>query len=385
MEDAQNKLLRLQNMIPYILLLIITTLFAYSADEHFKKHHWQSILFIIGIVVLYTVVAGCRDFAIGTDTNVYIEEYFNTAKSLVSIKHFLSIESLDKGFLSLCWVSSLISSDKQVVLIVVEFWIIAFTMHGAYMLKRDHRLKLWIFVFLYFFMFFGYSINLMRQFCAMSLLFWGFVFLRSGNWKVYLIAQFAAFYFHGSSIVFLLVPVVYSLSFIRNISRRNYLTIAFLFSLIFIMSSLFYFLDFIGDFSIVSDILIDRYGKTSDYKASLAFSYLLMICYVSEFYLLYLAYKNKRMLVSYKYILITLYCINFLFVQLQFITPYLDRLSYYISLVYITYLVYVLEDKRINLLLRISVICFTIFFCYRIFIENSGADIYPYSSKILGI
>ncbi|MBF2708187.1 EpsG family protein [Flavobacterium soyangense] len=372
-------------MTPYILLLVLTTLFAYFADLLFKKHHSQSIVFIIGIVVVYTVIAGLRDFGIGIDTNVYIEDYFDTAKSLVSIKDFLTIESMDKGFLFICWISSLISSDKQVVLVVVEFWIIAFTMHGVYMLKKNHGVKLWIFVFLYFFMFFGYSINLMRQFCAMSLLFWGFAWLRKGNWKVYALTQVVAYYFHSSSVVFLIVPIVYFLSSIKNVRFRNYITIASLIVFIFIMSSFIYFLTLFGDFKIVSDVYTDRYGQNSDFNTTAGSSNILLLSYMFEFFLLYIASINKRMPVSYKYILVTLYCINFLLIQLHFITAYLDRLSYYIGLVYMTYLVYVLEDKRINPLLRVTVVCFTIFFSYRIFIENGGAEIYPYTSKILGI
>lgn len=372
-------------MIPYILLLALTTLFAYFADTLFKKDRRQSIFFIIGIVILYTIIAGLRDFGIGIDTNVYIEDYFNTAKSLVSVKEFLSIVSMDKGFLFLCWLSSLISSDKQVVLVVVELWIIAFTMHGAYMLKRDHGMKLWIFVFIYFFMFFGYSINLMRQFCAMSLLFWGFVWLRNGNWKVYVLAQFVAYYFHSSSVIFVLVPMVYFLSYIKNVRSRNYLTIASFIVIIIIMSSFYQYLALLGDLDIISEVYSDRYGKDSEYQATAGFSILELLNYISIFFLLYAAYRNKKMPVSYKYILITLYSINFLFVQLRYISAYLDRLSLYISLIYLTYLVYVLSDKRIPLLLRITVVNFTIFFCYRIFIENLGANIYPYTSKILGL
>lgn len=372
-------------MIPYILLLTLTTLFAYCADALFKKHHWQSILFIVGIVVAYTIVAGFRDFGIGIDTNVYIDEYFNTAKSLVSVKKFLLIEVLDKGFLLLCWLSSLISNDKQIVLVVVELWIIAFTMQGAYILKKYYNIKLWIFVFLYFFMFFGYSINLMRQFCAMSLLFWGFAWLRHGNLKVYLLAQVVAFYFHSSSVVFLLVPLVYFLSFIKNVRTRNYMTIAFLSIFILMLFSFSFYFSLLGNLNIISSIYLERYGQYSDFKATAGSSYLLLICYISEFYLLYVACKNKRMPDSYKYILVTLYCINFLLVQLRFISLYLDRFSYYISFVYIIYFVYVLSDKRISLLLRLTVVFFTVFFCYRTFIVNKGAEIYPYTSNILGI
>jgi hypothetical protein len=372
-------------MMPYILLLVTTTLFAYIADILFKNYRSQSVFFIIGIVVVYTLISGFRDFGIGIDTNVYIEDYFDTAKSLVSVKNFFSIESMDKGFLLLCWLSSLISSDKQVVLVVVELWIISFTMHGAYLLKRNHNMKLWIFVFLYFFMFFGYSINLMRQFCAMSLLFWGFASLRNGNWKVYAITQVVAYYFHSSSVVFLLVPIVYLLSDMKNIRKRNFLTIVALSSVLVIMSSFFYFLTFLGDLDIVSEVYSDRYGTDSEYQATAGFSILQLLNYLGIFLLLYLAYRNKKTKISQRYILVTLYSISFLFFQLRYITSYLDRLSYYISLIYLIYLVYVLNDKRIPLLLRIIVVSFTIFFCYRIFIENLGAEIYPYRSKILGL
>lgn len=372
-------------MTTYILLLAVTTLFAYFADKLFKKYHKLSVLFIIGIVVFYTIIAGLRNFGIGTDTNVYIELYFNTAKSIISVKEFLSLESMDKGFLFLCWLSSQISSDLQVVLVVVELWIIAFTMHGAYMLKRDHGMKLWIFVFLYFFMFFGYSINLMRQFCAMSLLFWGFAWLRNGNWKVFAVTQVIAYYFHSSSVVFLVVPLVYFLSYMKNQRIRNYITISISIFFIVILASFHQYISVLGNLNLVSGEYVDRYGQNSEFKATAGSSVLMLLSYISIFYFLYIACRDKRIPVYYRYILVTLFSISFMFAQLNFITAYLDRLSYYISFIYLTYLVYALGSKRIPLLIRITVVSFTIFFCYRIFIENHGAEIYPYASKILGI
>jgi hypothetical protein len=372
-------------MVPYIFLLVTTTLFAYFADELFKKHRSQSIFFIIAIVISYTIFAGSRDFGIGIDTNLYIEEYFNTAKSLNSVKDFFLIESMDKGFLFLCWLSSLINSDKQIALFVIELWIISFTLHAVYILKKYYGVKLWVFVFLYFFIFFGYSLNLMRQFCAMSLLLWGFSWLRQGNWKVYLFTQFLAFYFHSSSIVFLLVPLVYYLSFIKTIRIRNYITIASFSLLILFITSFSFFLILFDKLSIISSLYLERYGKNSDFIATAGSSYLLLISYMIEIYLLYLACNNKRISVSFKYILVTLFTITFILSQLRFITNYLDRLSYYINLVYIVYLSCVLDDKRISQFVRISLVFLIIFFSYRIFILNKGAEIYPYRSKILGI
>lgn len=371
-------------MTPYIILLVITTLFAYFANRQFDKSHKLSLLFVIGIIIVYTIIGGLRDFGVGTDTNVYIKEYFDTAKSMISIKDFLSIQSMDKGFLLLCWLSSCISSDSQVVLIVTELWIVSFTMYGAYMLKRDHNMNLWIFVFLYFFMFFGYSLNLMRQFCAMSLLFWGYAWLRKGNWKIYVLTQVIAYFFHTSSIVFILVPIVYFLSYVKNMRVRNLITIFALSLFLVLMSSFYYYLSVFGDMGIVSEVYADRYGKYSNYRATENSSILLLLNYISIFYFLYLANRNKKTSVSFKYILLTLYAFNFLFIQLSHITVYLDRLSYYINLIFLTYLVHSLEDKHIPTFLKITVISFTIFFCYRIFVNNGGAEIYPYTSKILG-
>lgn len=380
-------------MTTYIVLLILTTLFAYFADKLFYSYRGLSIFFIVAIGVVYTIIAGFRDFGIGIDTNIYIEEYFKTAKSLISVteylsietKHSISLETIDKGFLFLCWVSSLISSDKQIVLVVVELWIISFTMLGVYMLKKDYGMKIWIFVFIYFFMFFGYSINLMRQFCAMSLLFWGFVWLKNGNWKVYAITQLAAYYFHSSSVVFLLVPMVYFLSHLKNIRIRNFITVVSIAAFGIIFSSLFYFLTLIGKLGILSEVYSERYGKDSEFQATAGFSFFITLSYLITFFLLYLIHKKKIMKATDTYILSALYIISFILSQLSYITPYLERLSYYISLVFLLYIVNALGNKRIPLWLRVSFVSFTIILCHRIFVVNLGAKIYPYTSKILEI
>ena len=152
-----------------------------------------------------------------------------------------------------------------------------------------------------------------------------------------------------------------------------------------IFFSLFYLLTLIGDLGIISEVYSERYGKDSEFQATAGFSFFITLSYFITFFLLYVVYKKKIMTASNTYILSTLYIISFVLSQLSYITPYLERLSYYISLVFLVYLVNALGNKRIPLWLRISFVSFTIILCHRIFVVNLGAKIYPYTSKILGI
>jgi hypothetical protein len=372
-------------MTTYILLLLFSTIFAYFADIKFNINRKHSIFFIVAIVVLFTIIAGFRDFGIGIDTNIYIESYFNIAKSLQSFNDFLSIEYQDKGFLLLCWICSLISDDVQVVLVIIELWIISFTMSGAFMFKKKYDLKLWIFVFLYFFMFFGYSINLMRQFCAISLLFWGLNFFLDGKWKFFIIVQFIAFTFHSSSLIFLLVPIIILISKLKNIYIRNLITITTITAFGVILTSFFYYLTILGNLGLLSEIYSDRYGQNSEFESTSGLSYFIIISYLITFFLMFLVYKKKILNSGDTYILITLYLFSFLLLQLRYLTPYLERLSFYIGIICLVFLSNVLANKKIPLWLRISFVSFTIILCYRIFVVNLGAEIYPYASKILGI
>ena len=61
----------------------------------------------------------------------------------------------------------------------------------------------------FYLMFYNHSLNIMRQWIAMSILFYGFTFLIENKKLKYFFAVFAAFLFHTSAIIGIIVFLVY--------------------------------------------------------------------------------------------------------------------------------------------------------------------------------
>ena len=161
----------------YTSFFLITTLFAGALD--FFYHNKTIYLTLLAILlILYVTFVGLRDFGIGTDTNVYIQSYYEEAVSIHSVKHFLTSDMSDLGFLFLSVIGKIWWNDAQSLLVMTEicFAITSFT--AVYILNQKRQRIEWsTFIFLWNFCFLNMSMNAMRQYCAMAFILCVFVLL----------------------------------------------------------------------------------------------------------------------------------------------------------------------------------------------------------------
>ena len=121
----------------WFLLSVFNILCAYVAEKTIKKNKYISLLFLLFVIVANTIIIGLRDFGVGTDTLIYIDSYFleggrTTFKNII----FESYEERDKGFLMLAYISTMVSTNSQALLVVCELFIISFIIFGMYNLKK---------------------------------------------------------------------------------------------------------------------------------------------------------------------------------------------------------------------------------------------------------
>lgn len=374
-------------MLPYIIVFIINLFLAEIADRFYKKKKNLAIICFLLIGIFFTVFVGLRDFGVGYDTNVYIEPTFHYAEEIDNVKDFFNAE-IDRGFLLLAYIAHLFSSDPQALLIVVELFIMIFTLLGLYNLKAVYDFKFSTYFILYWLVLFFFSENFMRQYCAMSLLFYGFSLYVKGKNTAYGLLQIAAYFFHTSSILFLIIPVYCYLANMKSQKRLVYSILAIMVLLI-VAFSYYSFLAWIGSFGIIAEVYAERYSESGvgSHDTDMRFGILSLAQIVLQFFLIYVYREEKKENSKVKY-LSTVFLITILiFEQMNVYNVNLSRMALYFYQIYFVYLSIVF--KNLNASSRFAKILLLIImlrFCISSSFDHTyEPKDYTYSSKILGV
>lgn len=378
-------------MEPYIFILIINLILSYIANISYdKKYKLVSVLSISILVLVNVIFSGCRDFGVGIDTNVYIESYFKTAADLQSIKAFWNVEGFDKGFLLLAYVSNLFSDDAQSLLVVTSLFIQVFFYVALWQYKKVHNVSIFVATLLFCVIFYCHTLNLMRQFCAISMLAFAFSLYVQGKKKSYLLLQVFAYFFHSTSIFFIFVPLIWDLSNMKNDRKKNTYAFFIVAGLLIFVFSFFTFTSILGDLNLLSEMYVDRYSNTGQYKVNgqtttggtglgTLFSFVYPIAFI--LYANYVKSVDKTI-----FFFIFLLCICSSILQLlSFQVNFVNRIAFYLSFIMFIFLSKIFSSTRMNIAIKAIVILLYISNWYGVYIIGHGGDIYPYKSKILNV
>lgn len=374
-------------MLPYIIVFIINLFLAEIADRFYKKKKNLAIICFLLIGIFFTVFVGLRDFGVGYDTNVYIEPTFHYAEEIDNVKDFFNAE-IDRGFLLLAYIAHLFSSDPQALLIVVELFIMIFTLLGLYNLKAVYDFKFSTYFILYWLVLFFFSENFMRQYCAMSLLFYGFSLYVKGKNTAYGLLQIAAYFFHTSSILFLIIPVYCYLANMKSQKRLVYSILAIMVLLI-VAFSYYSFLAWIGSFGIIAEVYAERYSESGvgSHDTDMRFGILSLAQIVLQFFLIYVYREEKKENSKVKY-LSTVFLITILiFEQMNAYNVNLSRMALYFYQIYFVYLSIVFKNLNVSSrFAKILLLIIMLRFCISSSFDHTyEPKDYTYSSKILGV
>lgn len=374
-------------MKPYFIILFVNLLLSYIADRFFVQKKTMAMISVSLIVVINTVFSGFRDFGVGIDTTVYINSFFESAQMLTSLKDFASFES-DKGFLALAFLASSFSNDSQSLLLVTAFFIQFFYFCALWLFKKYNNVSLFLATFFFCIMFYGHTLNLMRQFCALSILAYGFANFIKGNLKVYIYCQLVAYFFHSSAIIFVILPIMWRISFMQDKNKKNVYSILAIVGMSVIVSSFFLLMSFLGNFGLISDFYAERYSQTGSYaaRANVGGTGLGVIAvFLYPIVFVYYAKRKKAINENILHFVFVLTCISSLLQLLTYKVTFLERVTYYITFILFIYQAKLFSTSKINILVKFIMIAIYIYNWYALYIINKGGDIIPYKSHILNI
>lgn len=347
----------------------------------------KNIIPIFISCLLLSILAGVRDINIGTDTNLYPSQYLKVAKSLASVSEIATMESdehLDKGFVFLYYIGYWVSRNIWIGLFLTEFVITFFTFWGYLRLSKYIK-GLSLFTACFLFLIFNYSLNAMRQECAISISFLAFTYLWEKRWKSYVFWMFIAYTFHSSALIALLLPIMLYIVNIRSEKMRIISIIILLACILFSFFSYYYLISMIGDSGIVNEKFVNRYGEDSYYEGLGRVGWVAMILSLFIIYVIHIA-KNKK-LMSNKVLLFHL-LVNIIYLAFQAFAIYsifMYRISLYFFIIDLFFLSKELASVKIKREIKMIFVLFLLVnWIYTYTIKNSS-ETYPYTSEILGI
>ena len=406
-------------MFIYLFSFAICLIFHHYADE--TKSKVIKYILVFTPLIWLALVAGFRDYGVGTDTEYYSEEYLKDASRARGISDLLNNNNIhisNKGYLFLNYVGVHMMSDIFIEWFLTELLILICTYVAILKLKNRYRINLLLFSLLYLFAFYNVSLNIMRQMCAISICLLSFAYYLEKRKVVSLLYLLLATTFHTSAAIFALTFFYYFLSK----SSHKWFVLVSVTGCLFI-GILFYYqlLELLGKFGVFSEIYMDRYGASSEYEG-LRVPYAFVCVSATIFFGIFLGYKNKicdkrtshylHLVSELKkrlnennllfFLLLAVKCkkkleenSSFFFLllvhgtftilmMLNLLANTLIRISFYFYALDLVYMAFLLSSKKIPLYYKILLPSVIIFQWGYNYMYLNGNATYPYRSSFLG-
>lgn len=375
-------------LVPYILCTGFSCLCTFI-HAHLPRSKKKIDIWIALAIIVPCILAGARDFGVGTDTIVYGNSVFYYACShsfFDFYRHNLGVEPL---YLLLVYSISVFTHNIFWQYFVIELIIIVFT----YFALADNGVERhsWVGMLVFHLMFYSFTLNLMRQFIAMSIILWGFRYVREQKIFKFCIVTLIAYLFHQTGVVGFSIYIIYTLTVINRFKSRwlntliikfrwlwNILMIGACFAVIYFARYVFTFISSFKS-SYVRQILNLKSYRVS--LASLVFMFLFTAAFI--FFSHILTCESK----SHKYYSI-LFILSTILWQIQGISAESYRVVLYIwyfSILAVPDLLKKIQKRTNRYVVILFYILFLNLYYYWLFVVQLYNNTYPYTSRILGI
>ena len=213
----------------YIITFISSCVFLGLSEKSRSRYIKKLLVFIA--ILLPCILAGMRADTIGTDVKVYVEPLYNAAKQSTSFSSYMNqrwyviwrymyVSKFEIGFTTLVYLIVKFGGSLGTVLFFIHALIVAPIYFG---LKRmDKKYPIWLGMLVFYLMFYNTSLNMMRQWIAMAILFWGLSYLLTNKKKKYFIVVIVACLFHTSALMGFAIYFLY----VYSQRKREYVKIA---------------------------------------------------------------------------------------------------------------------------------------------------------------
>lgn len=217
-------------MIVYVLGIIFTTFFAYVYETYFRKTNkiFSYFIFILTILPL-SIIAGVRDYSVGTDVTSYVLPNFQFAQQFNSFFSFNdsiyglkggfgwfvgvtgAVRPTEFGYNLLTFFFSKFTNTPHLLMFMIQFITLYFVMLSIKEFKKIYNISVPLSMFIYSSVLFLTGLNEMRQFMAASILLYALILFIKGKYIKYTFFQYLAFSIHVTSLMGILFVFIFLL------------------------------------------------------------------------------------------------------------------------------------------------------------------------------
>lgn len=190
--------------------LIISFVTCLSCIAQIKNKQYFNYI----VIIILSTLIGFRNYSVGIDTPVYYEKIYYIINGNSEY-----VYGLETTFKYLCSSLSVILNDVTSILFLFAILTISLVVFRLWDFKNIASYPFMMFVFCSCFMF--YSFNIMRQMCAVAIIFYATRYLEKDNIKKFLLLSLSSLFFHYSGVLAILYLGIYlfTKSSIKNIIK----------------------------------------------------------------------------------------------------------------------------------------------------------------------
>jgi len=225
----------------YITISICTVFLSLIAAKYKSK----VILFVL--IAFLTVISGTRSVNVGTDTSTYYA-YFEQIACGNSGYFDVGFELLSKVLIKLLGEVSLLFITYAAItncLIVLRLWKL-----------RRKPLTFTLMIFIYVAMYYAESMNIMKQFLALSIVFYSTSLLKNKRYLTYIIMVIIASTIHMSAAISIVILPIYFFNNDENKRKHKYFFLMAVLCIPFIIGSMISIFDTYKEFFLYSKVVI---------------------------------------------------------------------------------------------------------------------------------
>ncbi|MFV0979108.1 EpsG family protein [Latilactobacillus sakei] len=235
-------------MFIYIFSFFLSTFFVYVSGKISNKT-LSHISGIIAILIL-SILAGQRDFSVGTDVMVYVvPDFFKAQLHTGNFLQFYTDENNGMEFMYMIvqYFGATFFKTPHITLFVLSFITNSFVYLGINnQLDIESKEIGWL---AYCFLFYNLTLNMMRQSVSMAIIFYAFSNFKRITFKKTIIFIVLATLFHSSGVIGILIYILFALSKVKNSYIRNIITMLTLI-VPFVLTNI---LEFMIGYGVISD------------------------------------------------------------------------------------------------------------------------------------
>ena len=200
--------------------------------EKYRFPGKQKKVIVVFAIIIPCILSAFRDNTIGTDTLVYAKPLFDRAVISDSFNDYYNgvvynysttwfhsdVSRFEIGYSLMVYIIAKTTRFFPVLLFVTQLIIDCFFYFGMEKSKLPNK---WIGMFVFYFMMFNRTLNLMRQSIAISIIIFAFHYLQNKEYRKFLLFVFISSLFHTSGLLCLLIFMIYYVIFEIKVKHRR--------------------------------------------------------------------------------------------------------------------------------------------------------------------